>query len=106
MTHTTTQNIKNAHTAYEKSTDYNLYHCYNNHSYAKEKAWNYCVEQMIKHNGSGLKVIGYNSMTFSVGFYGEINGKSAFFYITKSYDRFIYLDELYTINPITGEIVA
>lgn len=106
MTHATTKNIKSAFYCYEKSTNYTLSDCYANNSYAKERAFNYCISQMIAHNGSGLKIIGYNCMTFSVGFMGEINGKSAFFYITRDYDRYIYLDELFKVDPITGEIIA
>jgi hypothetical protein len=53
----------------------------------------YCMDLMKDHNGHGLKILSFNLFHFSVGFYGEMNGKKAFFYITKSYDRFFYLED-------------
>lgn len=92
--------IKEAYKQYLKSNYYELYQCYNNYSYFKEKAIEYCKELQYKYNGFNLKIIGFNSMTFSVGFIGEIPDektgeiKEAFFYITKNYDRYIFTDEL------------
>lgn len=94
MTHCKTKQIKLAHQQYKKSNSWELFHCYDNYSYNKEKAMDYCKELMSKYDGFGLYIIGHNSMTFSVGFYGKIDGKKAFFYITKNYDRYIYTDEL------------
>lgn len=98
MTHTTSKVIKTAYEQYKKSHLYTLNDCYQNASYNKQRAYNYCRELAHNHDsyivGEPLKIIGYNSQTFSVGFVGIINGKKAFFYITKSYDRYIYFDEL------------
>ena len=94
MTHTTTKQIKNAYHNHEKSYYAELWHCYDRFSYNKEKAMEYCKKLMLKYNGQLGRIIGYNSQTFSYGFIGEINGKPAFFYITKDYDRYIYLDEV------------
>ena len=71
------------------SDTYTLRHAYANFSYNKEKAFNYCVDLCEKYNGYNLKIIGFNTCTFSVGFYfTDENGKQNFAYITKSYDRF------------------
>ena len=94
MTHTTTKTIKNAYQSYEKSTLYSLNDCYATASYYKQKAYNYCKDLCKKYGGHGFKIIGYNTTAFSVGFIGYINENEAFFYITKDYDRYIYIDEL------------
>ena len=94
MTHTTTKNIKNAHNQYYKSNLYTLYDCYTNHSHNKKQAFDYCRALMNKYNGRQGRIIGYNCMVFSYGFIGTINNRPAFFYITKDYDRYIYIDEL------------
>ena len=89
-----TQNIKDAYHRYLMSTDYDLQDVYTTCSLRKAYAYNYCIELMNKYDGHTLKIIGYNTTTFSAGFIGVVDGKDAFVYITKSYDRFIYLDEL------------
>lgn len=94
MTYSNTKQLKNAYRDYLRSTNYHLSDCYINCSYYKQKAFWYCQDLVKKYNGSGLKIIGYNSQTFSVGFIGEIFGKKAFFYITKTYDRCIYIEDL------------
>lgn len=71
----------------------NLYDCYGRPSPNKVKAYKDCIDLQTKYSGSGLKIIGYNCNTFSVGFVGKYFGRDAFFYITKDYDRVMYLDE-------------
>ncbi|MBO5715280.1 MAG: hypothetical protein J6S23_02660 [Clostridia bacterium] len=94
MTHIKTQNIKRAHDTYMRSQLYTLNDCYVNHSYAKERAFDYCRTLVSMYNGRQGRIIGANCMTFSYGFIGEINGRPAFFWITRDYDRYIYIDEL------------
>lgn len=94
MKHTNTAQIKRAYCEYLKSPNWRLWHCYERYSESKEAAYEYCLDLVHRYNGGTYRIIGFNSMTFSFGFVGEINGKEAFFYITKSYDRFIYLDEI------------
>ena len=100
MTYTKNKNIKNAFVSYSKSTNYCLCDCYGNFSQAKENAMEYCKNLMQKLNGYGLKIIGFNSMTFSVGFIGEIPDnktgeiKKVFCYITRDYDRYIFIEDL------------
>lgn len=77
---------------YKQSKLYNLYSCYNTVSDSKESAYDYCLRLMDKYNGTDLRIIGYNTFTFSVGFIGEYEGRKAFFYITADYDRFMYID--------------
>ena len=94
MTHAPTQQIKQAYRNYCRSYNYDLYDCYEQPSRAKREAMDYCARLMEENNGKALKIIGYNTMTFSVGFIGVIDGKEAFIYITKSYDRYIYMNEM------------
>ena len=95
MTHVNTTAIKSAYDRFLSSYNYTLDHCYERYSRAKERAWQYCEDLMRTHNGCGLKVIGYNTCTFSAGFYFDIDGRDAFCYITRDYDRYIFLDEIY-----------
>lgn len=94
MMHKNTKQLKNAYSDYLRSTYYQLSDCYINCSYEKHSAVNYILKLMYKYNGYGFKIIGFNSQTFSAGFIGEIDGKKAFFYITKCYDRYIFIDEI------------
>ena len=94
MTHTKAKNIQDAFHAYYRTETRNLWQAYGRPSYDKELAWYNCVELMKELDGYGLSVIGRNTCTFSVGFLCEIGGKHAFVWITKSYDRFVYLDEI------------
>lgn len=74
-------------------TNDNLYNYYTKPSYAKIKAMEYCKKLCRDLHGYNLRIIGYNSMQFSVGFefYNE-NGVLCFAYITKDYDRFCELN--------------
>ena len=92
--HTKAQNIKDAFSAYSRNETRNLWQAYANPSFAKEWAWTRCARLMVDMGGHGLSVIGCNSMTFSAGFVCEIDGKPAFVWITKGYDRYIHLDEI------------
>lgn len=78
--------------AYNESNLYSLSNCYLKASDNKESAYDYCVNLMQKYNGENLRIISYNTFSFSAGFIGEYNGKRAFFYITKDYDRYIYIN--------------
>lgn len=69
-----------------------LYNCYNKPSYAKQKAMEYCENLCKEHNGYDLTIIGYNCMTFSVGFMYYKDNHNYFVYITKAYDRVCCID--------------
>ena len=94
MTHTRTQQLKRAFYAHAISDKTSLFQCYDDPSNAKHIAFDYCLRLEEKYNGYYGKIISYNTFGFSFGFIGEINNRPAFFYITKDYDRYIYLDEI------------
>ena len=94
MTHAKTKAIKTAVLHHAKSDKTSLLHCYAKPSDAKHIALQYCQELVRKYNGESLKIIGFNTSHFSVGFYGKIDGKDAFFYITPYHNRYIFVDEL------------
>lgn len=49
----------------DKTDIYDAYKC---PSRRKINAWRYCQELCESYNGYGLRIIGHNSQTFSVGF--------------------------------------
>ena len=75
--------------AYENSRDYSLDSCYGSYSYAKARAWDYCVNLYQKHNGYGLKVISHNGWVFTAGFTfaDPETGVMKMMYITPSADK-------------------
>ena len=84
--------MEKAYLYYKHSKLNNLGECYKNCSIYKERAFMYCMDLCTKYSGQDLRIVGYNCMTFSAGFIGYVNGKKAFVYITKSYDRYMYID--------------
>ena len=94
MTHTKSKVIKGAYMQWKYAYAASLGEVYSSYSQAKQNAMDYCRNLMYKHNGCALRIIGHNCMTFSVGFLGDVDGRDAFFYITRDYDRYIFLDEL------------
>lgn len=79
---------------YLMSNDYRLRDVYKSYSIHKERAFDYCRNLVAKYNGTQGKIISFNTTCFTYGFIGEIEGKQAFFYITKDYNRYIYLEDL------------
>lgn len=77
---------------YISSNKRTLSDCYSTYSSEKFVAFEYCYKLMDKYDGYDLRIIGYNSQRFSVGFIGMISGHKAFFYITKDHDRFILIN--------------
>ena len=80
----TTKKAKNFIRAYQNSTNYRLEHCYNNYSYAKEKAFDYCINKMQEMGGSDGYIIGYNTCFFSFAF--EVNDKLIVICPTNEYE--------------------
>ena len=66
----------------------NLWDVYNNYSYKKSRAWDYCSDLCAQNDGWGLKVITYNTFIFTAGFYftDKDTGVLRFMYITPSHD--------------------
>lgn len=86
--------MKSQYIHYNNSRCYELYHCYDRYSENKCRAMDYCRELEEKYNGHSLKIISYNTSIFTVGFIGYIDEKEAFFYITRDYDRYIFLEDI------------
>lgn len=91
MTKTTSKQIKNAYESFKRSSAYSLHDVYGSYSQAKENAYNYCRNLCRQYDGTSFAIIGANTMTFSAGFIGTVDGEECFVYITKSYDRYIPL---------------
>ena len=92
-----TKTMRNAYEMYKRSTKTYLHECYAKPSHAKQEAYNYCKRRWYQYNGvidsdTFIRILGYNCMQFSVGFIGTYNERPAFFYITRTYDRVMYLD--------------
>lgn len=86
--------FKGAYKSYKWSDYYTLDDLYKNASIYKHNAYRYCRDLYYKYNGYDFKIIGGNSMTFSVGFKFIENGIEYFAYITKDYNRKIAIDGL------------
>lgn len=79
--------------SYLKSRMYALHQLYKSYSYHKAQAFDYCVDLCNKLNGYNLKIIGGNSMSFSVGFMFKKDNIEYFAYITKDYNRIMKIEE-------------
>ena len=91
----------NAYTYYVKNLDSlpkKLNQCYKSYSIKKVHAYRYCLSTLTHYKGADMRIIYHNGQTFSVGFIGNtFDGKTgtirkAFFYITKAYDRYMFID--------------
>ena len=94
MKHAKTETLRQAYRKYKISDNQCLADCYRSCSNEKQKAYEYCIRKEIEYCGYNGRIVGYNTFSFTFGFIGEINGKEAFFYITPTYDRYIYIDEI------------
>ena len=94
MKHSKTETLRRAYRAYKNSPYRCLPDCYRNCSAQKERAYENCIRKEIEYSGFNGRIIGFNSQIFSFGFIGEINEKEAFFYITPTYERYIYISEI------------
>ena len=94
MVHCKSKIMAAAYNSYLKSSDRELWHVYGKYSEYKVAAMEYCKKLAADHCAPSVYIIGHNCNTFSVGFVGVKDEKETFFYITKDYDRFIYMDEL------------
>ena len=75
-------------TTYNRSDMFKLSDAYKTYSTAKARAWNYCESLMKKYDGFGLRVLTYNTFTFTAGFrfFDAETGETMFMYITPNYD--------------------
>lgn len=94
MRHAKRTEIGGAYARYQKATARDLNEVYSRYSQAKQAAYDYCMNLVREYYGYSPRIIGANTCTFSFGFIGVIDGKEAFFYITRDYDRYIFIDEM------------
>ena len=93
--------MSNAYAYYVKnlnSLPKKLNQCYNSYSIKKQHAYFYCLKTLTNYKGVDIRIISHNCQTFSVGFICNIFDRKtnkiikAFFYITKTYDRYMFID--------------
>lgn len=53
--------------AYNRSNDYDLMDVYGRYSVEKSRAQAWCKEQMRKENGTGFKIMSFNTFGFTCG---------------------------------------
>lgn len=98
-----TKQLRSAYRCYENLTnETDIYEAYRNPSVFKVRAWEYCKQLAIDHDGTAPEILGHNCMAFSVGFVGYIDGLKHFFCITKDHDRALPLE---TTDKETGEVI-
>ena len=69
----TTQKAKHFIRAYQNSTNFRLEDCYNNYSYAKQNAFDYCINKMNKMSGYDGRILSYNTFVFTYAFMTDDN---------------------------------
>ena len=63
-----TQKAKRFIREYQNSTNFRLEDCYCNYSYAKERAFDYCINKMQEMGGQVGCIISYNTCFFTFAF--------------------------------------
>ena len=58
---------------YIRSEKCNLDDCYNNYSYAKENAYDYCINKQNKMGGYDGRILTYNTFVFTYAFMTDDN---------------------------------
>lgn len=90
--------MKSAYVELMKTPSYalkkSLYDCYNKPSYNKAYAFSYCMNLFKRYQGKIYAITSYNIFTFTFTFVGIYEGKEAIFYITKSYDKVAFIEDL------------
>ena len=72
---------------------YTLSDIYNDCSIAKERAYNWCIEQYHKtENHSGFSICSHNSFGFTCSWFGEIEGENILRYETKDNSYIVFLN--------------
>ena len=75
--------------AYNNSWMTSLDDCYKDYSDAKARAMRYCEDLCDDLNGTKLRILGHNCMTFSVAFTCDTNEGQYLIYITKDADYLV-----------------
>lgn len=81
--------IKSAFKQHQNSRLYELNDCYKNASQNKYYIYQELRKIMIEYDGFDLRIISYNAHVFTVGFFGYINNRLNFFYITPETIRYM-----------------
>ena len=79
-----TKRERNAYEHYLKSNHYSLWSCYTTFSAKKYEAWKHCRDKWYEHYSGDLKVISYNTYSFTAGFTYKDEEGEHFVYITPS----------------------
>lgn len=76
---------------YVNSKDYHLEDVYGRYSDAKRRAWDYCERLREKYKGVSMRILSYNTFTFTCAFAFEDSetGEVHLMYITPSQDTII-----------------
>lgn len=94
-----------AHERYKRAETTRLQYAYKSYSTSKAEAFDYCLDvacRLFAYRYGRVKILGSNSHTFSVGFYGMYDNEMVFVYITKDYDRYIKLSDLLALEEKYG----
>lgn len=54
--------------SYQRATDVTLDDCYSSHSYAKDRAYAYCMSRLNELGGRNHRICSYNTFTFTFAF--------------------------------------
>lgn len=89
--------VRNAYENYLRSNYTDLGQCYTQPSWTKRDIYDYWSSRIYTDYGCNallsLKIIGFNSMVFSLGFTFTDNDKKVFCYITKVRVSYMLIDE-------------
>ena len=88
--------MNNVYLRMRNTNDLYLDDVYGKYSNNKVRAYNYCMQLMNENDGYYPRIISHNIFTFSFAFLFCHENRLAVSYITKDYDRWMYLDEFYT----------
>lgn len=91
---TKSKEIKSAFERHQNSIKFELHDAYKSPSDNKYMALEECRLIMQNHNGFDLRIISYNTFTFTVGFFGYIENELNFFYITADKIRYTHINNL------------
>ncbi|MBO5715281.1 MAG: hypothetical protein J6S23_02665 [Clostridia bacterium] len=92
--HTKGKDIHRAYLMYEKSELCNLSDCYKNPSDGKKRIFQYYREIYYTYNGYQPRIIRKGMLVFSYAFFGRVDNRPAFFYLTIDNNNYIFLDEI------------
>lgn len=93
-----TEFMKQKYRNYLRSDMKTIWDLYDRPSKRKINAFFNCKDLFNEMNGENFKVVGGNSMIFSVGFTCDIDGEPVYVHITRDHDRYIPLKECSNVD--------